>query len=90
MEVPATLAALRAQVIAAASACVDPGHPEHHVRLRVSYDPAGRPTGAALRGAFAVAPIAECIERAAVTLPLPPAARGTASIDYLFLAPAPR
>ena len=60
------------------------------MRLRVSYDPAGRPTGAALRGAFAVAPIAECIERAAVTLPLPPAARGTASIDYLFLAPAPR
>ncbi|MDO9021238.1 MAG: hypothetical protein Q7V43_30195 [Myxococcales bacterium] len=89
-EVPATLAAQRERVIAAASACVDAGQREHHVRLRVNYDPAGRPTGAAVRGAFAVAPYAECIERAAVTVPLPARARGTASIDFLFLAPVSR
>jgi len=74
-------------VMAATAPCVAPDHIEHHVRLRVNYDPSGRPTHAEVRGVFATPPTGECIEHAALSVPLAASERGTPFLDYVFIAP---
>jgi hypothetical protein len=85
---PSSLAEMQALLMAAVSPCVAADHPEHHLRLHVSYAPDGHATRAAVgAGFFAVPPMGPCIERVAVTLALPPASRGTRFLDYVFVLP---